>query len=71
MSENRKTSVERVRAHLARAASELEDTQLFLSPKTGDEAELEVVGAVSNARLSVSGALETLGLMGEPGGRGG
>ncbi len=69
MSEYRKTSVERVRAHLARAASELEDAQLFLGLKAGDEAELDVVGAVSNARLSVSGALETLGLIGEPGGR--
>ena len=72
MSEYRKTSVERVRAHLARAESELEDAQMFLDPKTGHEAELDVVRAVANARLSVSDALETPGLMmGEPGGRGG
>ena len=44
---------------------------MFLDPKTGDEAELDVVRAVANARLSVSDALETLSLMGEPGGRGG
>ena len=71
MSEHRKMSIERVRAHLARAESELEGAQMFLDPKTGDEAELDVVRAVANARLSVSDALETLGLMmGEPGGQG-
>ena len=60
MSEYRKTNVERVRAHLARAESELEDAPMFLDPKIGDEAELDVVRAVANARLSVSDALETL-----------
>jgi hypothetical protein len=67
----RMTLVERMRAHLARAESELEAAQRFLDPKkTGDEAELDVVRAVANARLSVSDALETLRLvmMGEPGG---
>jgi len=58
-----------MRAHLARAESELEATQRFLDPKTRDEAELDVVRAVANARLSVSDALETVKLiMGEPGG---
>jgi hypothetical protein len=58
-----------MRAHLARAESELEATQRFLDPKTRDEVELDVVRAVANARLSVSDALETVKLiMGEPGG---
>jgi hypothetical protein len=58
-----------MRAHLARAESELEATQRFLDPKTRDEAELDVVRAVANARLSVGGALETVKMMmGEPGG---
>jgi hypothetical protein len=65
---NRMT-VERMRAHLARAESELEATQRLLDPKTGDEAEMDVVRAVANARLCVSDALETIRLMmGEPGG---
>ena len=58
-----------MRTHLARAESELAATQRFLDPKTRDEAELDVVRAVANARLSVSDALETVKLMmGEPGG---
>ncbi len=66
---HRRTTLERMRAHLARAESELEATQRFLDPKTRDEAELDVVRAVANARLSVSDALETVKLMmGEPGG---
>jgi hypothetical protein len=57
-----------MRAHLARAESELEATQRFLDPKTGDEAELDVVRAVANAKLCVGDTLETLRLMmGEPG----
>jgi hypothetical protein len=70
VSEHRnRMAMEQMRAHLARAESELEAAQWFLDPKTGDEAELDVVRAVANARLSVSDALETLRLMmGEPGG---
>lgn len=61
--------MEQMRAHLARAESELEAAQRFLDPRTTDEAELDVVRAVANARLSVSDALETVRLlMGEPGG---
>ena len=64
-------AVERMRTRLARAESELEAAQRFLDPRTGDPAELEVVRAVANARLSVSDALETLRSMaGEPGGQG-
>ena len=67
--EHRRMTVERMRAHLARAESELEATQRFLDPKAGDPAELDVARAVANARLSVSDALETLRLVaGEPGG---
>jgi hypothetical protein len=62
-------SMEQMRAHLARAENELEAAQRFLDPRTTDEAELDVVRAVANARLSVSDALETVRmLMGEPGG---
>jgi hypothetical protein len=61
-------TIEKMRAHLARAESELEAAQRFLNPKTRDEAELDVVRAVANGRLSVGDALETLKLMGEPGG---
>ena len=61
-------AVERMRTRLARAESELEAAQRFLDPGTRDEAELDVVRAVANARLSVSDALETLrSMVGEPG----
>jgi thiamine biosynthesis lipoprotein ApbE len=66
---DRRMAIERMRAHLARAESELEAAQRFLDPQTGDPAELDVVRAVANARLSVADALETVRLMmGEPGG---
>ncbi len=62
-------AVERMRTRLARAESELEAAQRFLDPGTGDEAELDVVRAVANARRSVSEALERLrSMVGEPGG---
>jgi len=65
---NRMT-LEQMRTHLARAKSELEATQRCLDPRTGDEAELDVLRAVANARLSVSDALETIRLItGEPSG---
>jgi hypothetical protein len=60
--------IEQMRAHLARAESELEAAQRFLNPNRRDEAELDVVRAVANARTSVGDALETLRLMEEPGG---
>ena len=64
---HRRTTLEQMRAHLARSESELEATQRFLDPKTRDEAELDAVRAVANARLFVSDALETVKLMmGEP-----
>ncbi len=65
----RRMAMEQMRTHLARAGSELEAVQRFLDPRTGDEAELDVVRAVANARLCVSDALETVRLItGEPGG---
>jgi hypothetical protein len=60
-----KMSIEQMRAHLARAESELQAAQRFLNPNTRDEAELDVVRALANARLSAGDALETLKLMGE------
>jgi hypothetical protein len=63
-----KMSIEQMRAHLARAQSELQAAQRFLDPNTRDEAEHDVVRAVANARVSVSDALETLKLMRERGG---
>jgi hypothetical protein len=66
---HRRATLEGMRTHLVRAESELEATQRFLDPKTGDETELDVVRDVANAMLCVSDALETLKLMvGEPGG---
>ncbi len=58
--------IAQMRAHLARAESELEAAQRFLNPKTRDEAELDAVRAVANGRLSVSDALESLEMMEEP-----
>jgi hypothetical protein len=63
-----RATLAKMRAHLARAESELQAAQRFINPDTRDEAELEVVRAVANARLSVGDALETLKLMGEHGG---
>ena len=57
---DRKMSLERMRSHLARAESELEAAQRFLDPRTGEEAEMDLVRAVANARTSVGDALETI-----------
>ena len=48
-----------MRAHLARADSELEAAQRLLDPRTDDEFEMAVVRAVANARTLVGDALET------------
>jgi hypothetical protein len=53
-------TVERNRAHLERADSELETALRFLDPRTADEDELDLVRAVANARTSVGDALETI-----------
>jgi len=64
---NRRMTLERMRAHLARAESELEAAQRFLDPRTVEEAEKDLVRAVANARTSLADALETIRSMsGEP-----
>jgi hypothetical protein len=55
-----KRAMEQTRAHLARADSELEAALRFLNPRTDDEAEMDLVRAVANARTSVGDALETI-----------
>jgi hypothetical protein len=60
-------TLERMRSHLARAESELEAAQRFLDPKSAEEAELELVRALANARTSIGDALEAIRSMsGEP-----
>ena len=68
---NRRMALERVRAHLARADSELEGAVRFLEPRTDNEAEKDLVRAVANARTSVGDALagEHPGTAGGVGGR--
>jgi hypothetical protein len=56
----RRMAMEQTRAHLARANSELEAALRFIDPKTGDETEMDLVGAVTNARTLVRDALETI-----------
>jgi glutathione S-transferase len=56
----KRRSMEQVRAHLARADSELEAAQRFLHPWT-DEFEIAVVRAVANSRSLVGDAPETIG----------
>jgi hypothetical protein len=64
----RRMAMECMRAHLARADSELEAALRFLDPKSDDEAEIDFVQATANARTSVGDALETIRVkLGEPG----
>jgi hypothetical protein len=56
----KRRSMELVRAHLARADSELEAAQRLLDPQTDDEFGMDVVRAVANARTLVGDALETI-----------
>ena len=66
--QGRRIAMENMRAHLARADSELEAAIRFLDPKSEDEAEIDLVRAVANARTSVGDALETIRVrLGEPG----
>jgi hypothetical protein len=53
-------AMERMRAHLARADSELEAALRYVDPKTDDEAEIDLVRAVANAKTSLGDALETI-----------
>jgi cellobiose-specific phosphotransferase system component IIA len=56
----KRRSMEQVRAHLARADSELEAAHKLLDPHTDDEFGMDVVRAVANARTLVGDALETI-----------
>ena len=56
----RRMAMEHIRAHLARADSELEAALKFLNPRTDDEAEMDLVRAVASARTSVGDALEMI-----------
>ncbi len=58
--QGRRMAMEQMRAHLARADSELEAALRFVDPKTDDEAEIDLVRAVASARTSVADALETI-----------
>jgi hypothetical protein len=59
MEQRHKTTLERMREHLARADSELEAAQHFLDPETHDEDEMAFVRAIADARTLVEDALET------------
>jgi hypothetical protein len=58
--QGRRMAMEQMRAHLARADSEMEAALRFVDPKTKDEAEIDLVRAVASARTSVGDALETI-----------
>jgi hypothetical protein len=60
-------TMERLHQHLARADLELRDAQHFLNPDSDEEAEMDIVHAVSTARLGVTTALERVRTqLGEP-----
>ena len=56
----RTMAMENIRAHLARADLKLEAALRFLDPKTDDKAEIDLVRAIANARISIGDALETI-----------
>ena len=55
-------TMERLRELLAHADSELEAAQHFLAPHSAEEAEMDIVRAVSNARAAVGDALDAVRL---------
>jgi hypothetical protein len=59
--EAKRRSMEQVRAHLARADSELDAAQRLLPSRTDDEFEIALVRALANARTLVGDAPETIG----------
>ncbi len=59
MEHHHKITLERMREHLARPDSELEDAQHFLDPQTRDEDEVAFVRGIADARILVGDALET------------
>jgi hypothetical protein len=63
----RTMAMENLRARLARADLELDAAIRLLDPKADDEAEIDLVRAIANARTSVGDALETIrAKLGEP-----
>ena len=59
--------MENLRAHLARADLELDAAIRLVDPKADDEAEIDLVRAIANARTSLGDALETIrAKLGEP-----
>ena len=56
----RLATMEQMRAHLARADRDLEAALRFLDPRTDDEAEMDLVRALANARTLVGDGLETI-----------
>ena len=56
----RRLAMEQMRAHLARADRDLEAALRFLDPRTDDEAEMDLVRALANARTLVGDGLETI-----------
>jgi hypothetical protein len=59
--------MENLRARLARADLELDAAIRLLDPKADDEAEIDLVRAIANARTSVGDGLETIrAKLGEP-----
>jgi len=56
----RRLAMEQMRAHLARADRDLEAALRFLDPRTDDEAEMDIVRALANARTLVGDGLETI-----------
>ncbi len=60
-------TMERLHQHLARADRELRDAQHFFDPGSAEGAEMDIVHAVSAARLAVTTALERVrSRLGEP-----
>jgi hypothetical protein len=53
-------TMERLRERLAHADSELEAAQHFLAPRSAEEAEMDIVRAVSNARTAVGDVLDAV-----------
>ena len=53
-------TMERLGERLAHADSELESAQHFLAPRSTEEAEMDIVQAVSNARAAVGDALDAV-----------
>jgi hypothetical protein len=63
----RTMAMENLRGRLARADLELDAAIRLLDPKADDEAEIDLVRAIANARTSVGDALETIrAKLGEP-----